>query len=112
MKKTLLALIALLLFSYSAFSQTNSAKGVIIDISSNAKLHNATVSVLNAKDSTLYKFTRAAQDGSFSFPAMKNGNFILLVTYPEYADFVNKFTLDSTNKSIDFAAIDMKTKAK
>lgn len=112
MKKTLLALIAFLLFSYSAFSQTNSAKGVIIDISSNAKLHNATVSVLNAKDSTLYKFTRAAQDGSFSFPTMKNGNFILLVTYPEYADFVNKFTLDSANKSIDFAAIDMKTKAK
>lgn len=112
MKKTFLTLIALLLFFYTAFSQTNSAKGIIIDISSNIKLHNATVSVLNAKDSTLYKFTRAAQDGSFAFQSMKNGNFILLVTYPEYADFVNKFTLDSSKKSIDFTAIDMKTKAK
>ncbi len=112
MKKTLLALLTILLFSYSAFSQTNSAKGTIADLSANAKLHNATISVLNAKDSTLYKFTRAATDGNFSFGQMKNGSFILLVTYPEYADFVNKFTLDSANKSIDFKVIDMKTKAK
>lgn len=112
MKRTLLSLIATLVFSYSAFSQSNSVKGAIIDISSNAKLHNATVSVLNAKDSTLYKFTRAAKDGNFSFENMKKGDFILLVTYPEYADFVNKFSLDSANNSIDFNAIDMKTKAK
>ncbi|MGV3545622.1 MAG: carboxypeptidase-like regulatory domain-containing protein, partial [Pedobacter sp.] len=112
MKKTLLIISAFLLFSYAAFSQNNSIKGAIIDISSNAKLHNATVSVLNAKDSTLYKFTRAAKDGNFSFQNMKKGNFILLVTYPEYADFVNKFSLDSANNSIDFNAIDMKTKAK
>jgi len=111
MKRTLLLLTLILTFSV-ARSQTNSIKGVVADISSNAKLHNATVSVLNAKDSTLYKFSRATSEGSFSFPNMKNGNFILLITYPEYADFVNKFSLDSANKSIDFKVIDMKTKAK
>ncbi len=111
MKRTLLLLALILTFSV-ARSQTNSIKGVAADLSSNAKLHNATVSVLNAKDSTLYKFTRANAEGNFSFQNMKNGNFILLITYPEYADFVNKFTLDSANRSIDFKAIDMKTKAK
>ena len=112
MKKTLLATLALLLCAFATFSQTNALKGTITDISSNVKLHNATISILNAKDSTLYKFTRAAQDGSFSLQNLKNGNFILLVTYPEYADFVNKFNLDSANPSIDFKTIDMKTKAK
>lgn len=111
MKRTLLLLALILTFSV-ARSQTNSIKGVAADLSSNAKLHNATVSVLNAKDSTLYKFTRANADGNFSFQNMKNGNFILLITYPEYADFVNKFSLDSANKSFDFKVIDMKTKAK
>lgn len=112
MKKTLLTVMASLLFASITLAQTNSVQGVIADLSSNAKLKNATVSVLNAKDSTLYKFTRAAQDGNFSFQNFKNGNFILLVTYPEYADFVNKFSIDSANKSIDFKVIDMKTKAK
>lgn len=112
MKKTLLTIIATLLFSYVAFSQTNSVKGIIADNSSNVKLQNATISILNAKDSTLYKFTRANQEGNFNFNQLKNGNFILLVTYPEYADFVNIFSLDSANKAIDFKAIDMKTKAK
>lgn len=111
MKRTLLLLALILTFSV-ARSQTNSIKGVAADLSSNAKLHNATVSVLNAKDSTLYKFTRANAEGNFSFQNMKNGNFILLITYPEYADFVNKFSLDSANKSFDFKVIDMKTKAK
>ncbi|SOD20298.1 outer membrane beta-barrel family protein [Pedobacter xixiisoli] len=112
MKRTLLTVMAFMLITCAAFAQTSSVKGVIADLSSNAKLKNATVSLLNAKDSTLYKFTRAAQDGNFGFQNLKNGNFILLVTYPEYADFVNKFSIDATNNTVDFKVIDMKTKAK
>ena len=112
MKKTLLSLITLLLFSFASRSQEISIKGNVVDLSSNAKLKNATVSVLNAKDSTLYKFTRVSQDGNFSFANVKKGNFILLITYPEYADFVNKFGLDSVKNAIDFKTIDMKSKAK
>lgn len=112
MKKTLLTLIALFLGYCVSFAQKNTVQGVVTDISSNAKLKNATVSILNAKDSTLYKFTRAAQNGDFIFSNLKNGEFILLITYPEYADFVNKFNLDSSKTTIDFKTIDMKTKAK
>ncbi len=112
MKKPLLSLIMLLLLSFAVRSQENSIKGNVVDLSSNAKLKNATVSVLNAKDSTLYKFTRVGQDGNFNFANVKRGNFILLITYPEYADFVNKFGLDSVKNTVDFKTIDMKTKAK
>jgi len=101
-----------MLFNLFTYAQTKSVRGVIADLSSNVKLKNATVSILNAKDSTLYKFTRAGHDGSFSFESFKSGSFILLVTYPEYADFVNKFSIDSTNSSFDFKVIDLKTKAK
>lgn len=112
MKKTLLSLAVLLLIGTFAYSQVNSIRGSVTDLSSNVNLKNATISILNAKDSTLYKFSRVAENGAFNFQNLKKGDFILLVTYPEYADFVNKFTLDSVNKSIDFKTIDMKTKAK
>lgn len=112
MKIKLLLIIVLLLPFFSASAQTNTIKGVVEDISSNAKLKNATVSILNAKDSTLYKFARADAEGNFAFKDLKSGNFILLLSYPEYADFVNKFTLDSANRDVNFKTIDMKTKAK
>ena len=112
MKIKLLLVSVLLLPFLSVFAQTNTIKGIVEDISSNAKLKNATVSILNVKDSTLYKFSRADAEGNFAFKNLKSGSFILLLSYPEYADFVSKFTLDSANRDINFKSIDMKTKAK
>lgn len=112
MKRALLYILTFLLFTSTALAQRNFIKGLITDTASSAKLQNATIVILNAKDSTLYRFVRAGQDGSFSFQGIKNGNFILLVSYPKYADFVNHFSVDSIRKSIDFKIIDMKSKVK
>jgi hypothetical protein len=112
MKKTLLLSIALLWFTITAFSQSATVKGTVADLSANVKLKNATVAILNAKDSILYKFTRANQDGNFTIENLKKGVFILLVTYPEYADFVSSFSIDSASTTVDFKIIDLKTKAK
>lgn len=87
-------------------------KGTVTDTASNAKLYYATISVLNAKDSTLYKFTRANEDGNFVITDMRKGKFILLLTYPDYADFVSPFVLDSTNTAIDFKQVDLKNKTR
>ncbi|MDB5013514.1 MAG: TonB-dependent receptor, partial [Daejeonella sp.] len=53
-------------------------KGVIVDDASNIKLANSSISLMKAKDSTLVKFTRAAQDGSFTLNNVAKGKFILL----------------------------------
>jgi outer membrane receptor protein involved in Fe transport len=109
----------ILLFVFCGFlslslqaQNTYSVKGSIADTVSNVKLVNTSVSVLNAKDSILRMFTRAGGNGSFSISNLSKGKFILLVTYPGYADYVEPFTLDSAKTSHDFGKLNMILKAK
>ena len=91
------------LFSHWAFAQNPwSVKGSVADHASGTDLHYSTISVLRARDSTLVKFTRAAENGTFSIPGLQKGKLFLLVTYPGYADYVEPFILDSTKTNIDF----------
>jgi hypothetical protein len=76
------------------------------------KLHNASISVLNAKDSTLVTFTRAGEDGSFAINGLHKGKFILLLAYPDYADYVDHFELDSAKQSHSFGGINMQLKSR
>ena len=114
MKFTITALVLFCLCSFSAFAQTNnySVKGVAVDSVGNVKLANTSISILNAKDSTLRKFTRASANGTFSLINLNKGKFILLVTYPGYADYVEPFTLDSVKTSHNFGNINMNLKSR
>jgi hypothetical protein len=106
--KFILTLLTFCLLSYASVAQNAySIKGTVTDTASNAKLANTTISVLNAKDSTLFKFARATASGSFNISGLKKGKFILLVTYPKYADYVENFTLDSVKTTHNFGQIDM-----
>jgi len=89
-----------------------SIKGRIVDTASTVKMVNATIAVLNAKDSTLRKFTRAGADGSFAVSPLGKGKFILLVSYRGYADYVEDFVLDSVKKEHDFKQINMLLKSR
>ena len=108
MKSQLLFTVLILLASISIKAQdVFSIRGVAIDTSVNVRMVNTTVSLLNAGDSTLYKFTRAVANGSFTIANLKAGKFILLVTYPDYVDYVEHFTLDPANKEKDFGELSM-----
>jgi len=113
MKFTILLFIFCFFFSFSLLAQsTYSVKGVIIDTAANAKLANTSVSVLQAKDSILVKFARAGADGSFTINNLGKGKFILLVTYPGYADYVERFSLDSAHTTHAFGKLSMILKSK
>jgi hypothetical protein len=113
MKRILLSVCFLIFCSISAKAQIlHSIKGRVIDTTNTAILGGTSVSVLNAKDSTLVKFTRAADNGFFDIGNIRNGKYILLVSYPKYADFVDNFALDSTKKDIDYGKINLTGKAK
>jgi hypothetical protein len=113
MKFTILLLASFFLLTLAASAQNPySVKGSVIDTASNAKLVNTSISVLNAKDSTLVSFTRAGATGAFTLPNLKKGKLILLVTYPGYADYVERFTLDSAKAMYDFGRLSMILKAK
>ncbi|MBS7566749.1 TonB-dependent receptor family protein [Mucilaginibacter sp. Bleaf8] len=86
--------------------------GMIKDSTTNQTLENATIAVLTAKDSILQSFTRAKADGSFNMNALKRGKYILLVSYPDYADYAENFELDSVKSSKAFGRINMILKSK
>ena len=111
--KLIILLSLFCLCTFSAIAQNSySIKGAVTDTAVKAKLVNATVAVLNAKDSILRKFVWTGADGSFAINNLPKGKFILLITYPGYADYVDFFPLDSVNKSQDFRSIDMVLKSR
>jgi len=111
MNKLLLS-VCFLIFLSSYVKAQHIIKGRTIDTASTTLLSGSTVAVLNAKDSTLVKFTRSAENGTFELNGIKNGKFILLVSYPKYADFVDHFTLDSTTQLKDYGKINLTGMAK
>ncbi|WP_293308887.1 outer membrane beta-barrel family protein [Pedobacter sp. UBA5917] len=113
MTRLLLSLCLLVLMSSYAKAQgLHTIKGRTIDTASTTLLSGTSVAVLNAKDSTLVKFTRTTENGSFEISGIKSGKFILLVSYPKYADFVDHFTLDSTTQVKDYGKINLTGMAK
>jgi len=111
--KTLLPLLFAAFCCSSIYAQkTHVVKGYVVDTAYTTRLINASVSVLNAKDSTLVNFSRVASSGAFQIGNLKQGQFILLVTYPSYADYVDRFVLDSSATEKDFGKINLTLKAK
>ncbi len=110
--KILLNLITILCATATFAQSKYGIKGTTNDSVSNVKLHNSSIAVLNAKDSTLVTYTRTTEDGSFIINGLNKGKYILLVAYPDYADYVENFSLDSIKQSHDFGSINMQLKAR
>ncbi len=107
MKLTVIAVI-LCIWGFSSQAQNSySIKGSIADSAANSKLASSTITVLNARDSILKAFTWAETNGNFAINNLPKGKFLLLITYPGYADYVDNFSLDSAHTTHDFGKIDM-----
>lgn len=107
MKITILALFAIFLFSNVSFSQnTHSVKGTTIDSVSKAKL-SGSVSVLDAKDSVLRKFTYADDNGAFNINGLPAGKYLLFITYPGYDEKMKPFTLGPPNAVSDLGNVNL-----
>ena len=77
---TLLAII-LLPVLLQAQKTPASIKGTVYDTASKRGLAYATISVLNAKDSTLVSFTRADSSGKFRLSSLVKGKYLLSSSY-------------------------------
>jgi hypothetical protein len=111
MRKILFSLLLLQAIAFASFAQKATLNGSVSDTSSREKLTNAVVSILRSKDSILYKFMRTGPQGTFSFDGLDSGKFILLVTYPKYADYVEQLNL-ANGSDIDLGKISLILKAK
>jgi hypothetical protein len=73
-----------LLMGFQATAQNVTIEGTIADSISKRNLTSATVSLANAKDSSLISFTRANDDGFFQFRNVVPGKYLLSVSYVGY----------------------------
>src|SRR5437868_12344640 len=97
MKRTAILTILFLVNYFFSSAQTASVKGIITDTSSRQNLSNTVISLLRSKDSILYKFTRSDAKGNFELKNLKAGDYILLITYPAYADYVDHINLTDSS---------------
>jgi hypothetical protein len=103
----------LICMSVCTYAQgTYSIKGSVRDSVLHINLPNATVSVLNTKDSTLVGFSRVTETGIFSISSLDKGSYLLIVTYRGYADYIERFNLDSIKTAVDFGNISMSLKTR
>ena len=91
-------------------AQTSTIKGFVSDSTIKQKTAKASVSVLDMRDSVLINYTRTASDGSFKLDNIPAGDYILLITYPKYADYVDLFTMED-KENVDMKQIYLTPKA-
>lgn len=94
--------------SLIATAQFYSIKGEVKDTVDKKNLNNASIVLLHAKDSILYKTTRTQANGAFNLSEIKNGAYILMIAYPQYADYLESIQVN--NASIDLNVIPLNTK--
>lgn len=89
MKLTYSLVLFLLLSAFSAMSYAqHRLVGTVVDGKDQAKLYQASVALLNPRDSILIKFDRTKENGIFQLNKLDTGTYKMVVSYPQYADLV------------------------
>src|SRR6185295_13665101 len=109
MRKCIAGLVFILAITLSSHSQTTSIKGTVTDTVEKKNLSNAVVTLLRRSDSVLVKFTRTNTNGEFVIPNIPAASYVLMITYPKYADFADEVKL--TAKPFDLGKISLLQKA-
>jgi hypothetical protein len=110
MKKITALAAILFLLVISTHAQQPVLKGTISDTAAKQNLEHALITLLNAKDSTLYKFGRADKQGHFEIRNLTPGKYKAVITYAGYADYVEDILVQG-NTSVDIGKINLITKA-
>lgn len=100
------ALFILVLFTLvapSTFAQTKKGdiKGVLLSAETGKPMENATINLLQTKDSSTVGFKMTDKGGQFSFPGIPYGSYYLLITFIGHEVKEFSFELDKPSFSLD-----------
>ena len=105
MRKLTASLIALLCFIAVSFGQV-SISGNVKDTAEKKSIANGTVLLLQKADSIMVKFVRTDPSGHFTLKNIPKGKFLILISYPKYADYVDELEVKDSS-DIDLHTISL-----
>ena len=92
-KKFILVFVSVFYIHFGYTQNLISIRGEITDSSERKQLYNASINLIRSKDSILLSTTRANNNGQFILNTLYEGKYILMITYPQYADYIDKIEL-------------------
>ena len=98
----------LFLCSFSVFSQQAHLLGTLTAGNEKTPVYNSVVALLTPVDSILYKFTRSDKKGNFNFKNVKVGNYILMTSHYQYADYVDPIIIKENENKLETIALKSK----
>ncbi len=103
MKKifTLLVLVAALFTTASAQKADGSIKGKLVDTTAKQPVPDATISVLNARDSSLVTFTLSNKQGVFEVKGLEDGDYRVIISSKGYIEMKQSVAITATSRTID-----------
>ena len=100
-KRTILSFV-LTMATLVSFAQST-LKGKVIDSENGEPLIASTVRVMSTDTTRLVAGNATTRDGSFSIKSVKDGNYILKVSYVGYRDFYKSITVNRKATKGDIA---------
>src|ERR1700748_2577824 len=102
--------ILLLLLSTAALAQPSHITGSVSDTAERKNLANSSVLLLRQSDSILVRHTRTDATGHFLLKNIPAGHYLLLITHPSYADYVDQLMVkDSDDLTIPAIGLVLKS---
>ena len=107
MKKifTFSVLFIALVITAKAQKYDGNIKGKLIDTAAKQPIADATVSVLNAKDSSLATFTLSNKLGVFEVKGLGEGDYRIVISSKGYVEFKKMVTITATEKTVDLGSL-------
>ncbi len=110
--KYLLSSLLIILLSFTAQAQNASINGKLLDTTTKQSMENASISLLDSKDSTVEQFTIAKANGFFEFKNVSIGQYILQVSFQSFATINKKINVTKDEPYIQLGNIYLQPKGK
>jgi len=109
MSKIFTFLTCFLLTVAASAQTTGSIRGKLIDSVNKQSLKDASITVIDAKDSSMEVFGLAKEDGTFSLANITFGSMIVQVKFQGYEPYSKTITFSQANASVNLGTIYLKT---
>ena len=109
MRKSTILVLAFVASISQSFAQKTEGivRGKLVDTTAKISLADATVSVVNPKDSSLNSFALSTKTGAFEIKNLAVGEYRLIISSKGYEEYKKNFSISADKLVIDFGSISM-----